>query len=242
MLLSKVLRTTLISSAALISVEEKSDKKGIVCRPSELPIYSPDIPTPNCVEEKPTWFGNFLERKVAGLRQVVEKVVFEVKAYESVAEEYVKQGIDKADGVIVYLRQENNTAPKVGAIAIGGLTGLILSLRKGYFKKTLYVTSGALAMSAVCFPKQTSEYLEVGVQEGKKYATIAYNFAYGVKKGDPPLELPSFPQLPSTVSEAWDSVYKTASSVFLDKADSDNKCYHHADYGDEDDADEEARK
>lgn len=35
---------------------------------------------------------------------------------------------------------------------------------------------------------------------------------YKVKKDDPPLELPSFPHIPS-ISEAWDSVTKSASSL-----------------------------
>lgn len=83
------------------------------------------------------------------------------------------------EGTLNYLRQENSTAPKVGAIAIGGLTGLILSLRKGYFKRTLYTLAGASAMTAICYPKQTNEYTQIGMREGKKYATIAYNFAYG---------------------------------------------------------------
>ncbi|KAK9888904.1 hypothetical protein WA026_001125 [Henosepilachna vigintioctopunctata] len=180
---SKVIRMALIPSAAVIASEEKTNdqKEKLICRPSDLPIYSHDIPTPRCIEEKPTWLGHYLQEKIAGMRLVVEKVVKEVNAYEQVAEEYVRQGVDKADGALTYLRQENNTAPKIGAIAIGGLSGLILSLRKGYFKKTLYVTTGALAMTAVCYPKQTTEYAEFGIQEGKKYATIAYNFAYGDK-------------------------------------------------------------
>lgn len=75
--------------------------------------------------------------------------------------------------------QEDNTTPKVGAIAIGGLTGLILGLRGGFFKRTLYASIGATAMAAVCYPKEASEYSEIGFQEAKKYLTIAYNFAYG---------------------------------------------------------------
>ncbi|XP_045472133.1 MICOS complex subunit MIC27 [Harmonia axyridis] len=215
-----------------------SSKKGLTCKPSELPIYSPDIPKPKCIEEKPTWFGNFLEAKVSGLRKVVDTVIHEAQAYENVAEGYIRDGVDKADGVLTYLRRENSTAPKVGAIAIGGLTGLILSLRKGYFKRTLYTTAGATIMTAVCYPKQTSEYTQIGITEGGKYATIAYNFAYGVKKGDPPMELPSLPQFPTSVSETWNIVSKSVSSLFLDKADSDNKCAR-TDYGNEDDNDEE---
>ncbi|XP_044750540.1 MICOS complex subunit MIC27 isoform X4 [Coccinella septempunctata] len=167
----------------MITSDGNSDtsKKGLICKPSELPIYSPDIPVPQCIEERPTWFGNFLQAKVSSLRQLIDTVVHEAKAYENVAEDYIKDGVDKADGALTYLRQENNTVPKVGAIAIGGLTGLILSLRKGFFKRTLYTAAGATVMTAICYPKQTSEYSQIGMREGKKYATIAYNFAYGDK-------------------------------------------------------------
>ncbi|XP_044750538.1 MICOS complex subunit MIC27 isoform X2 [Coccinella septempunctata] len=225
----------------MITSDGNSDtsKKGLICKPSELPIYSPDIPVPQCIEERPTWFGNFLQAKVSSLRQLIDTVVHEAKAYENVAEDYIKDGVDKADGALTYLRQENNTVPKVGAIAIGGLTGLILSLRKGFFKRTLYTAAGATVMTAICYPKQTSEYSQIGMREGKKYATIAYNFAYGVKKGDPPIELPSLPELPSSVSDTWSYVSKNVSSLFLDKADSDNKCTTRADLGKEDESDEE---
>lgn len=71
--------------------------------------------------------------------------------------------------------------PKAGAIGIGGLTGLIFGLRGGFFKKTIYATTGAMGMAAVCYPKEAAEYSKVGLAESKKYLTIAYNFAYGGK-------------------------------------------------------------
>lgn len=69
----------------------------------------------------------------------------------------------------------------MGAIAIGGLTGLIFGLRGGFFKKTIYATTGALGMASLCYPKEATEYSEVALTEARKYATIAYNFAYGGK-------------------------------------------------------------
>lgn len=133
------------------------------------------------------------------------------------------------------MRQEDNTLPKAGAIGIGALTGLIFGLRGGLFKRTIYATTGALGMAAVCYPKEASVYAEQGLVEGKKYLTIAYNFVYGgkwqfhkclacvrpfanrirfsVKKDDPPLELPSLPKLPTSASEVWDSIKSSASSL-----------------------------
>lgn len=85
-------------------------------------------------------------------------------------------------GLVDYLRNEDNTLPKAGAIGIGGLTGLIFGLRGGFFKKTLYATTGTLGMAAVCYPKEAAEYSQICVAESKKYLTIAYNFAYGGKQ------------------------------------------------------------
>lgn len=36
---------------------------------------------------------------------------------------------------------------------------------------------------------------------------------FQVKKDDPPLELPTLPKLPSSFTEAWDTVTKSASSL-----------------------------
>lgn len=84
------------------------------------------------------------------------------------------------------MRKEDNTLPKAGAIGIGAMTGLIFGLRGGIFKKTLYATTGALGMAAVCYPKEAAEYSKVGLTESKKYLTIAYNFAYGGKTNNLP--------------------------------------------------------
>lgn len=40
---------------------------------------------------------------------------------------------------------------------------------------------------------------------------------FTVKKDDPPLELPSLPKLPSSLSEAWDTVKSTATSFVSDE-------------------------
>lgn len=82
-------------------------------------------------------------------------------------------------GLIKYLGEEDNYAPKVGAIAVGSLTGYILALRGGRFKRLVYTSAGALAMASICYPKEASEYSKIAVEEGRKYATIGYNFIYG---------------------------------------------------------------
>lgn len=40
---------------------------------------------------------------------------------------------------------------------------------------------------------------------------------FTVKKDDPPLELPSLPKIPSSFSEAWDTIKSTATSFVSDE-------------------------
>lgn len=40
-----------------------------------------------------------------------------------------------------FLRQEENAIPRVGAVAVGGLAGLIFGLRGGFFKKLIYTST-----------------------------------------------------------------------------------------------------
>lgn len=77
------------------------------------------------------------------------------------------------------MQEENNTTPKYGAIAVGGVSGVILGLRGGWFKRTIYGTTGALIMAAVCYPKEAKEYSRDVIKNGKEYTTIAYNFVNG---------------------------------------------------------------
>ena len=74
-----------------------------------------------------------------------------------------------------YLREESNVMPRVGAIAIGGLAGLVLGLRGRTFKRVVYSSTGALATAAICYPKKAEE----GFETAKHYINVGYNFVYG---------------------------------------------------------------
>lgn len=74
-----------------------------------------------------------------------------------------------------YLREESNVMPRVGAIAIGGLAGLVLGLRGRTFKRLVYSSTGALATAAICYPKKAEE----GLDTAKHYINVGYNFVYG---------------------------------------------------------------
>ena len=51
---------------------------------------------------------------------------------------------------------------KAAAITGGGLLGLLLASRRGFFKKILYTSAGLTAASAVCYPQETKELAQIG--------------------------------------------------------------------------------
>lgn len=159
---------------------KKSANSELVCKASELPLYSPTSEKPKATKQSETKPApGVIENTFGTIRRTIFSFTSEVSAYQRVATDYVEAGIDNADGLIKYLGEEDRTAPKAGAIALGGLTGIILGLRGGLFKRGLYGTVGAGIMASICYPKEAKEYSEIAFEEGKKYATIAYNFAYG---------------------------------------------------------------
>ena len=72
-----------------------------------------------------------------------------------------------------------------GAVGIGGLSGLVLGLRGGMFKRLLYTTTGAGIIGCICFPKEAKQTLNTV----EHYGNISYNFVYGVKPGNSPQDI-----------------------------------------------------
>jgi MICOS complex subunit MIC27 len=92
-----------------------------------------------------------------------------------------------------YLQEETNTLPRAGAIAVGSLAGVVLGVRGGFFRKLFYASVTGSAVASVCYPR-----------EAKKYATVAYNFCYGIKAGEERQK--DLPKFPTTFGELKDNV------------------------------------
>lgn len=118
-----------------------------------------------------------------------------------------------------YLNEKDNTIPRVGAIAVGGMAGAIFGIRRGFFRKLIYMSIGSGTMASICYPREAEMYAQHGLVEAKKYAKIGYNFVYGVKPGDEkPFNLPKIPTNFSEVKETLSDFAKSAyDSVFPDK-------------------------
>jgi len=97
--------------------------------------------------------------------------------------------------------------PRVGAILISSLAGVVLGVRGGFFRKIFYASITGSSMAAVCYPR-----------EAKKYATIAYNFAYGKSPSDSnQKDIPKFPNSFSEVKEQVTSLSQKAYDVVFKK-------------------------
>ncbi len=75
------------------------------------------------------------------------------------------------------MKEEENVLPRSGAIALGGLTGLVFGIRGGFFKRLIYTTVGAGGMASLCYPKEAEEYFNEALVEVRKYGLIGHHLA-----------------------------------------------------------------
>ncbi|XP_031834466.1 MICOS complex subunit 26/27 [Nomia melanderi] len=163
--------------------ETKSEK---LIKPSKLPIYaiedvySEQVPCPE-------YSRSIVEENIRKVRIQIQELSH---VYDDVSKN-VSATVDNFKFIINYLQDEVNLMPRLGAVGIGGLSGFILGLRGGFFKRLGYTTVGTGIAAAVCFPKETKEAFNTV----EHYGHITYNFIYGVKPGDNKEET-SFRELP----------------------------------------------
>ncbi|XP_076378159.1 MICOS complex subunit 26/27 isoform X1 [Megalopta genalis] len=144
-------------------------------KPSELPIYSTEegyTQMPCTEHTRPT----IVEENIRKVRVQLQ----ELRQIGDNVSQKVTTTVDQFKYIIDYLQDEANILPRAGAVGIGGLSGLILGLRGGLFKKFFYTTTGASIVGVICFPKEAKEALNAI----EHYGQISYNFIYGVKPGD----------------------------------------------------------
>lgn len=78
-----------------------------------------------------------------------------------------------------YLNQPAHGIHRTAAIAVGAVSGYIIAIRRGFFRRLLYTSVGGLGVASICYPKEAEQYWHQTLNETKTYATILYNFAYG---------------------------------------------------------------
>ncbi|XP_076242704.1 MICOS complex subunit 26/27 [Calliopsis andreniformis] len=187
-------------------------------KPSELPIYtvedgySKQMP---CAQEYPSVVEDNIRK--------VRKSVMEMKLIYDQFAHNVSTRLGNIKSVVDYLQDETNFLPRVGAVGIGGLSGLVLGLRGGFFKKLLYTTTGAGIVGTICFPRKAKEALNMVEYCGN----IGYNFVCGVKPGDckQEISLKEFPIMKTLLeSEFYQSIsqsFKQKMVIVTDKLEGD---------------------
>ncbi|KAJ9573530.1 hypothetical protein L9F63_009094, partial [Diploptera punctata] len=160
----------------------KSEKSGTCknckVRPSELPIYGCDETRR---KEKEVEEASSLELMIGAARKEIWTFYDQYKGIEKRALEIVETGKAHSESTITFLREEATTVHRAGAIGVGGLAGIIMGLRGGWFRRLLYGSTGAAAMAAICYPHESAEIGQESLQLAKYYFTIVYHFIYGAK-------------------------------------------------------------
>lgn len=181
----KLLRSMLIPrnmalAAVPVAVKSKeTEKDKTAIRPSELPIYVDEIKR-QVVPEQHSDEVSSIEEAVGTVRKELCSLVSEVNSLTSKASSVVKENMDASNELLDYLKEEENFLPRSGAIALSGLTGLVLGIRKGFFKRLIYMTVGAGGMASLCYPKEAEEYFNEALVEVRKYGLIGHHLATSI--------------------------------------------------------------
>uniref|UniRef100_T1GYV7 MICOS complex subunit n=1 Tax=Megaselia scalaris TaxID=36166 RepID=T1GYV7_MEGSC len=181
------------------------------CKPSDLPVYAPlhsltkkEPKCPHPHQPKQAAPIQALECGIRTVRVEVFNVCNALSEQKKNFDDVLETGRAHTQTTIDYLNEPANTMPRVGAIAIGGLAGMIFAVRGGFIKKVLYTGVGAGGIASLCYPKEAEHYGQIALQEAKKNFAIGYNFAMGIKPDD------SNKKLPEAVSK-----FPTSLRIFL---------------------------
>lgn len=191
-------------------------KETKMLRPSELPIYPLDDVSPKDVACCSVHPSSVLEQQIGSIRRSLQGITLQWHIVSDTVSSKIHTGMEHSQVLVEYLHEKDNVMPRLGAVAIGGLTGLIVGLRGGFLKRSLYFSTGALSVGAICYPRKAQE----GFQNAKYYANIGYNFIYGVKPGSDDQTLSNFKlanvatlKVPTTLSELRELIVDTGSAI-----------------------------
>ncbi|CAG9782701.1 unnamed protein product [Diatraea saccharalis] len=209
-----------LKAASPVQNETSGPPKPPPMRYTDLPIYeAPHAEYGEFVESKSksaknSYIKTALQPPVKAVREQVQYVWDQTETVKHTVQDHYHEFRDRSDWILQYLREEANKEARYGAVVMGGLTGFIFGLRGGIFRRLVYTGLGTTGMGLVCFPEETKEIIKTNGSFAKQYINIAYNFLYGVKPGDPQLEI-KFPELsfPKDFSEFVDLTVSMASSV-----------------------------
>ncbi|ODM93953.1 hypothetical protein Ocin01_12729 [Orchesella cincta] len=159
-----------------------------VNRPNPAAVYAePARSSQSCTTNKPKDCP-----EDTALEQFVMVARKEIGPYKDIASGHAVEAAktvtffyDKVMDNVCYLRTKAPQEVRIGTIVVGGLTGMLLGIRGGFFKKIFMGSLGASGGAYLAYPNESEKY-------SKKYTAIAYNFIAGTptssdKKCDSPV-------------------------------------------------------
>lgn len=181
---------------------EECDPSRKLVRAKDLPLYPDKKECPTCVNnENPK--PSLLYDTVRCSREELWFLMDQFQIAKGELYNCLNDAVKQAEEGLTVLRKEENTLPRAGVIAAGGLTGFIAGLRRGAIRRLFYTAGGAGAMAALCYPKEATNYSETGFKQFKKYLVIAYHFLNGAQTDIEKLDayIASSPLLPPRSSQ-----------------------------------------
>uniref|UniRef100_A0A170ZIY9 MICOS complex subunit n=1 Tax=Triatoma infestans TaxID=30076 RepID=A0A170ZIY9_TRIIF len=188
LIILQILRRIFLPSSVcgfIVVHAKENDERDVKCDPSrklvracDLPVYAKEKKCINCAPTKEPESDLFVETVKCARKEIwflMDQARIVQRQMGNCLEELKKSSKEGLD----YLREESNVVPRMGAIAVGGLSGYILALRRGFFRKLLYTSIGAGGMAALCYPREAKEYSHEAVQLMKRYIIIGYHFLNG---------------------------------------------------------------
>lgn len=210
------LSTPFLYGAAVVSNKGPVHDNLLECKPSELPVYSPlQKKQEKCHPQKTNSAPvQALECGIRAVRVEVFNVCNSLTEQKKNVDDFLETGRAHTQTTIDYLNEPANTMPRVGAIAIGGLAGMIFAVRGGFIRKVLYTGVGAGGIASLCYPKEAEHYGQIALQEAKKNFAIGYNFAMGIKPEDNDKKLPeAVSKFPTSLKDLSNVVSDLANSA-----------------------------
>ncbi|XP_018026479.1 MICOS complex subunit Mic27-like isoform X2 [Hyalella azteca] len=148
-------------------------------RPSQLPIYD-DPDDLYDISYEVSGKGQ-LQEGVEMVRKELSGAVDATKELRDQVNHIYQTGIAHTAGQLAYLREDENIVQRSGAIAAGGVLGLLLGARGRFFRKLIYASGGAGGTAGILYPQHSKQYMQEAFDAANTYSTVAYNFFVGVK-------------------------------------------------------------
>ncbi|XP_018026478.1 MICOS complex subunit Mic27-like isoform X1 [Hyalella azteca] len=161
-------------------------------RPSQLPIYddpddlydiSYEVSGKGQLQEGVEMVRKELSGAVDATKELRDQVnhIYQTGIAHTAATVFTLMEEFPLDRQLAYLREDENIVQRSGAIAAGGVLGLLLGARGRFFRKLIYASGGAGGTAGILYPQHSKQYMQEAFDAANTYSTVAYNFFVGVK-------------------------------------------------------------